>query len=180
MSRTFKSLLLVPAVTLGIYACSGDDDADESVTTPGWEDVQTDPIDMGTTDEALNALATALKSAPAVSPSQAQSLSAPPAGELPRSAIPTFTWRLGATAGSRLPMPHRFANADSAGDAFVPSCRPHACRVGARSPGRALHHLQRRFPEHDRARRLPHGELLRDVRVRAHCMPTCKRQRRCR
>jgi len=119
MSRTLKSLLLVPAVTFGIYACSGDDAAEhEEAALPGWEDVRTD-LDTGTpgtTDEALASFASAMSRAPLVDPSQAENLTAPAAGALPRSPIPTFTWKVGATASRQWAVPqHRFANV---GDAF--------------------------------------------------------------
>ena len=123
MTRAIKSLLLVPAVTFGIYACSGDDPEHGTGAPAGWQDVRTDPIDTtstGTTDEALAALASALNRAPAADPSQAQTLSAPAAGELSRTTIPTFTWRLGSTSGIQkgVAPAQRFAVGDRTRDAF--------------------------------------------------------------
>src|SRR5262245_53028642 len=114
--RSLTTLLLVPAVSFAIYACSGEDDAEQEGAPSGWQDVRLDG-DGGTTDDALGVLAAALGQPPVANPSQAQTLTAPPAGALSRTMIPTFSWAISPTAGVRgwQTPPSRFANA---GDAF--------------------------------------------------------------
>ena len=106
--RFSQLLLLVPAMTVWLYAC-GDDHAE--TLPPGGEDTV---LQGDVTDETLLAFQSALDQAPpANSPSQAATLDQPANGTaLPRASAPTFTWHFGPTA-SRANGAHPFRWAGS-------------------------------------------------------------------
>jgi len=95
------ALVFVPLVAASLYACS-DDTTD---TTPpdeelkGYEDVI---YEGEVTDEALVSLVSALEQGPKDDPAQAPTLVSP-MGEVPKTPIPTFTWKIGSTAARSTP-----------------------------------------------------------------------------
>jgi hypothetical protein len=96
--RVRRAAMLVPLVCVALYGCPTAETDDDAAGTPsGYEDVL---YEGGTTDEALVSLAAALdQGAPQPDTSQAPLLVGP-MGELPSDPAPTFTWKLGSSAGA--------------------------------------------------------------------------------
>jgi hypothetical protein len=104
MPKRSRVLALLPVATLAIYACSSSDSPDPGGGAEPWAygDVKYGPMLGGTSDEALDSLTTLLDTVPLkVDPSQAPTLTAPPAGVLSADPLPTFTWQVGAVTTRR-------------------------------------------------------------------------------
>src|SRR6185369_8511988 len=79
-----------------------------------------------------------------------------------RTGVTPFDLQAARRGGTRrrVRRPHRRSAAGSAGNAFLPSLAPDARGTRPEPPGGALYLLLGGFPEHERARRLSHRELL--------------------
>ncbi len=133
MKNLIHLALLVPLASASLYACGHD----EPSVPAGYEDVV---YGGAATDEALAALLTAIdQTPPANVPSQAPTLTSPMAGDLPASAIPTFSWQVGPIARLSPPGPPSLLPVEPRAEPLYVPLVPLAPLAALLGPARAAH-----------------------------------------